>query len=63
MKASNLINEKEASIMLGIKVQTMRNWRFLGHGPAYIKLSNRAVRYYVHDIEHYINERRIIPEA
>ncbi len=54
--------EKEAAKQLGIAVQTLRNWRHIRKGPAYIKLG-RSVRYRVEDILDFIEKNRIDPNA
>jgi predicted DNA-binding transcriptional regulator AlpA len=42
--AEGLINEHEAARRLGLKVSTLRRWRWSGQGPRHIKLGS-AVRY------------------
>ena len=54
------IDEKKAASMLGVAVQTLRNWRHTRKGPAYIKLG-RAVRYRLDDLVEYLDQRRIDP--
>ena len=44
MNSDSMVNDREAAKFLGNKVQTLRNWRHLRRGPAYIKLG-RSVRY------------------
>ena len=56
------INEKQASIILGVAVQTLRNWRHQRRGPAYVKLG-RSVRYRILDLDEYLLNRKIDPEA
>lgn len=51
-------DEKEAARRLGVSVQTLRNWRSMGRGPAYYKFG-RAVRYADKDIAAYVAEHRI----
>lgn len=53
--------EKEAANKLGVAVQTLRNWRHIRRGPAYIKLG-RSVRYRIEDIMDFIEKHRIDPE-
>jgi len=55
------VNEIDAARMLGLSVQTLRNYRYLRTGPPYLKLG-RAVRYLVEDLEKYLAARRIVPE-
>ena len=39
-----LINETEAARVLGLRVTTLRRWRWLGKGPHFVKIGT-AVRY------------------
>ena len=57
-----LINERVASELLGLSVITLRNWRFIGKGPSFVKLG-RAVRYSYDDLKEYISQRKINPSA
>ena len=36
-------NEKEVAKVIGISVQTLRNWRFSGRGPTYQKIGRRVL--------------------
>ena len=56
------LDEKQVSQRYSIHIQTLRNWRCIGRGPAYVKL-NRLVRYPLADLEQYFQARRIDPEA
>lgn len=42
--SNGLVNEHRAAEILGLKVPTLRRWRWAGTGPEYIKLG-AAVRY------------------
>lgn len=42
---ADLLDETEAAKSLAVSVQTMRNWRWKGEGPRYVKVGKRAVRY------------------
>lgn len=57
MLNTSLINERKAAEILGLKVTTVRRWRFSGGGPRYIKVG-AAVRYDVRDIEAFIDAGR-----
>ena len=57
-----LVNEYQAAEQLCIAVQTLRNWRHMRRGPAYLKIS-RSVRYKPEDLEAYMDANRIDPEA
>lgn len=54
------INEKEAALFMGVAVQTLRNWRHQGRGPAYYKVGTRVV-YLTEDLKSYREKRRIDP--
>ena len=41
----SLKSEREAAEVLGVKVKTVRNWRWRGVGPAFVKYPSGAVRY------------------
>lgn len=52
-----LLTEHEVAQAYGLKVQTLRSWRYRGKGPAYVKMS-AMVRYRATDIEAYIERCR-----
>jgi len=58
METPRWVDEKEVSKIMGIAVQTLRNWRFQGAGPTYSKVG-RAVRYCLDDVIRFMEERRI----
>jgi hypothetical protein len=62
MTQTMVVDEKQASKILNVAVQTLRNWRHMRRGPAYIKFG-RAVRYPLSDLEQYIQSNRIDPEG
>jgi hypothetical protein len=55
------IDERKASETIGVAVQTLRNWRFQGTGPAYYRAGRRAVRYRLSDIVNFMELRRVKP--
>jgi Helix-turn-helix domain len=56
-------NDVEAAKFLGLgSAQTLRNWRFLGKGPAYCRLGRRIV-YLQEDLDRFLRAGRIDPEA
>lgn len=55
------LTEKQVSIMTGICLSTLRNWRVLGKGPVYVKPGGTCVRYRLSDIQTFMEERRIVP--
>lgn len=56
------LTDVQASKVLGLKPQTLRNWRCLRRGPAYSKLGRRIV-YLLADLEKYRIKNRIDPET
>ena len=55
-----VVNERQAAEILGLAVQTLRNWRHQRRGPAWIKQSRRLT-YLVDDLERYLRDHRIDP--
>ncbi|MCC6170660.1 MAG: helix-turn-helix domain-containing protein [Gammaproteobacteria bacterium] len=45
LAAGHLLTDVELSALLGVQLQTIRNWRYAKQGPAFIKLGGRLVRY------------------
>jgi len=55
------LTDVEAAKFLGLRPQTLRNWRQLDKGPPYIKLGQRAIRYLSEDLESFANQRKVFP--
>ena len=51
----DLITEKSVARELSLSPRTLRNWRVLGIGPPYVKISARCIRYRRSDIETWSN--------
>ena len=54
------VGEREVVAILGLSLQTLRNWRHLGRGPRYCKYG-RAVRYLLTDLLDWREQHRITP--
>lgn len=51
LNPDDLLTEREAAAILNVRLQTVRNWRWRGHGgPRYRKIGSRMVRYYRADL-------------
>jgi predicted DNA-binding transcriptional regulator AlpA len=50
-----LMTPQELAAMTGLRVQTLAKMRCQGHGPAFVKLSHRAVRYKAADVAAWID--------
>lgn len=57
---SEKFNDKQAARRLGIAVQTLRNWRSMRKGPAYIRLGRRII-YRDQDLDAFEDANRIDP--
>lgn len=51
-----MLNDVELAEYLGVAVQTVRNWRSQGHGPAFVKIGARAVRYKAEAVLAFVSE-------
>ena len=61
-KRPTYLTDVQAADYLGLRPQTLRNWRGMDRGPAYVKVG-RAVRYSFGDLIAYMEERRVQPGA
>jgi predicted DNA-binding transcriptional regulator AlpA len=51
LAAGNLLNDVEVAALCGCAVQTLRNMRWRGGGPAWVRLGGRMVRYKPADVQ------------
>jgi predicted DNA-binding transcriptional regulator AlpA len=58
IEAPRWIREKEASQIIGIALQTLRNWRHQRVGPPYSKVG-RAVRYRLDELIDFMESKKI----
>ncbi len=54
---SQLFTELEASKLLGFTPRALTAWRHRGGGPRFVKVSARAIRYRLSDLEAWIEAR------
>lgn len=52
-----LLTSTEAAKYLKASPRTLDNWRSRGTGPPFIRLSSRAIRYRMAELEAWIEER------
>lgn len=50
-----VLNTKELAEYLNVSERTLEKYRMEGDGPRFVKLSARAVRYRVEDVEAWLN--------
>jgi hypothetical protein len=62
MSQAIVFNETEAARFLGLKRQTLANWRGGVKGPKYVKLGGRIL-YKISDLEDFVNRNTHDPEA
>jgi len=62
-ETDHLLTEEHASRMLAVSPRTLRNWRTLGQGPAFVKISGRCIRYRSADIKQFIQDRLSLTQA
>jgi predicted DNA-binding transcriptional regulator AlpA len=56
------LNDVQAAALLGLKPQTLRNWRGQSKGPPYRKIG-RAIRYDFNELIAFMDERTVRPEG
>lgn len=52
-----LLTERQAAEVLGLTPRTLQQHRFHGDGPQFVRLTARAIRYRMIDIESFIEAR------
>lgn len=55
LAAGNLLTDVELADLYGVSLQTVRNWRWKGEGPRWVKLGARCVRYRAEDVQAFID--------
>jgi len=58
---NKFVNETKAAELLGLKRQTLANWRHKRKGPPYHKISTRVL-YAISDLLNYRESHRVDPE-
>jgi len=52
-----LVCEKRAATLLGFSPRFLQSRRLRGDGPVYVRVSQRAIRYRVSDLEDWVEAR------
>ncbi len=55
--SKKILPPRAAGEYLGISPLTLANWRVLGKGPRFIRLSSRKIAYRLYDLEAWLTER------
>lgn len=53
-----LLTPRQVATALGVTTQALRQWRWKGEGPRWVKLSKQTVRYREEDVEKWLLERQ-----
>jgi predicted DNA-binding transcriptional regulator AlpA len=61
-ETTKFLTDVQVSTITGLSIQTLRNWRFQGKGPAYSKCGARAIRYEERDVLEFMREKKVMPE-
>jgi predicted DNA-binding transcriptional regulator AlpA len=62
-EASRLLREKEAAELAALTGNTLRKYRQLMIGPAFIRISGRCIRYRREDVLRWLESRRVEPDS
>ena len=53
-----LLTDVQVAELLNMKPHTLRCWRSEGHGPSYIRIGTRTVRYALEDVLDFLERSR-----
>lgn len=54
-----LLHDFEVSKILGVSINTLRNWRYQKKGPAFIRMEGRSVMYEQSAVQLYVDKQRV----
>jgi predicted DNA-binding transcriptional regulator AlpA len=55
-RSDKFLTDRDAAVITGMKVSTLRKWRMFGRGPRFRRLG-RSIRYSVADIRAWLDSR------
>lgn len=56
-RPTTLLTEQDAASYLQLTCRALQAWRYQGRGPQFVKISARAVRYRLEDLETWVETR------
>jgi len=56
VKTIALLNEDQVALILNMRVTSLRNWRYQGRGPKFLKVGSRTVRYRPEAVEEFLSK-------
>lgn len=63
MAESELLDPHAAAAYLGVEINLLRDWRYAGKGPNYVRLGYRTLRYDRTDLERFVASRKVKPST
>ncbi len=57
--AQALMQPQAAADFLGVTVFALKKWRYEGHGPTFIRINSRRVRYRLSDLEAWLSKQEV----
>lgn len=58
-----LLTPAEVAEEWGVPEKTLRNWRHIGRGPAYVRVSGKHIRYRRSDLQRFADAQTVTPGA
>ncbi len=57
--SNRLVDEQDAADYVGFTKRALQNWRHRGGGPQYVRVSSRAIRYRLCDLDDWATARLV----
>lgn len=54
----DLLSDRQVAALLGLAPNTLRHWRCRAHGPAWVRVGARTIRYERAEVERWLAARR-----
>jgi predicted DNA-binding transcriptional regulator AlpA len=57
------LTPKMLAAQIGVSVKTLDRWRKEGNGPAFHKITNKRIRYYLPDVDAWLAQKKSSPDT
>ena len=57
------LTPRQLAAQIGVSEKTLDRWRKEGKGPAFHKITNKRIRYYLPDVDAWLTQRKINPDT